>query len=106
MQLKSSNIHENLGVTRVYVTHDQSEALTVRLTRGGVRQRVKIQHDPAETLHEAPVTSFIAGFIGESKLLPAPPSSMICPGVRLAAAVSPACAVVPGRPADHAVHPP
>ena len=69
MQLEIKHIHENLGVTVVYVTHDQSEALTMS-DRVAVFDKGEIQQiDPAETLYEAPVNSFVAGFIGESNAI-------------------------------------
>ncbi|MDF0498871.1 ABC transporter ATP-binding protein [Bradyrhizobium yuanmingense] len=69
MQLEIKHIHKNLGVTLVYVTHDQSEALTMS-------DRIAVFHDgaiqqvaaPAE-LYERPQNSFVAQFIGESNRL-------------------------------------
>src|SRR6202022_2704837 len=57
-------LHERLGVTTVYVTHDQVEAMTlgnrVCVLRDGKLQQV----DTPQTLFEAPVNLFVAGFIG------------------------------------------
>ena len=57
-------LHERLGVTTVYVTHDQVEAMTlgdrVCVLRDGRLQQV----DTPQTLFEAPVNLFVAGFIG------------------------------------------
>jgi multiple sugar transport system ATP-binding protein len=57
-------LHERLGVTTVYVTHDQVEAMTlghrVCVLRDGQRQQV----DTPQYLFEAPVNLFVAGFIG------------------------------------------
>ncbi|MCE1170599.1 ABC transporter ATP-binding protein [Zoogloea sp.] len=66
MQIEIKHIHDNLGVTFVFVTHDQSEALTMS-DRIAVFDRGEIQQiDSAERLYEEPSNAFVAGFIGES----------------------------------------
>ncbi|CUA85535.1 spermidine/putrescine ABC transporter ATP-binding subunit [Gulbenkiania indica] len=69
MQLEIKHIHESLGVTVVYVTHDQSEALTmsdrVAVFKDGIIQQI----DAANVLYEAPANSFVANFIGENNTL-------------------------------------
>jgi putative spermidine/putrescine transport system ATP-binding protein len=69
MQLEIKHIHENLGLTVVYVTHDQQEALTmsdrVAVFNDGVIQQV----DVPDQLYEHPANSFVADFIGESNTL-------------------------------------
>ncbi|MET4806193.1 ABC transporter ATP-binding protein [Limibacillus sp. MBR-115] len=69
MQIEIKHLHENLGVTMVYVTHDQSEALTmsdrIAVFKDG---RIEQLSDPG-TLYEAPETAFAAQFIGESNRL-------------------------------------
>ncbi len=69
MQFEIKHIHDNLGVTVVYVTHDQSEALTMS-DRIAVFNDGKIQQlaDPA-TLYERPENSFVAQFIGENNTI-------------------------------------
>ncbi len=71
MQYEIKHLHENLGITVVYVTHDQSEALTmsdrVAVFNDGVIQQLA----PPDTLYEAPDNSFVAQFIGENNKLPA-----------------------------------
>ncbi len=66
MQYEIKHIHENLGVTVVYVTHDQSEALTmsdrVAVFDKGVIQQLASPQD----LYESPNSSFVAQFIGEN----------------------------------------
>ena len=70
MQYEIKRIHENLGMTIVYVTHDQSEALTmsnrIAVFHDGVIQQVS---DPV-TLYEKPKNSFVAQFIGENNTIP------------------------------------
>ena len=66
MQYEIKHIHENIGVTVVYVTHDQSEALTMS-SRIAVFNDGKVQQlSSPDKLYEEPVNSFVAGFIGEN----------------------------------------
>jgi putative spermidine/putrescine transport system ATP-binding protein len=69
MQYEIKHIHESLGVTVVYVTHDQSEALTmsnrIAVFDDGIIQQLA---DPV-TLYEKPKNSFVAQFIGENNKL-------------------------------------
>jgi putative spermidine/putrescine transport system ATP-binding protein len=69
MQLEIKRLHERLGVTIVYVTHDQSEALTMS-DRIAVFDNGRVQQlaDPIR-LYEEPANAFVAGFIGESNRL-------------------------------------
>ena len=64
MRAQLSRLHERLGVTTVYVTHDQVEAMTlgqrVAVMRGGVLQ----QCDTPEQLFDHPANLFVAAFIG------------------------------------------
>jgi putative spermidine/putrescine transport system ATP-binding protein len=69
MQFEIKHLHHQLGVTVVYVTHDQSEALTMS-DRVAVFNDGKIQQlDPPEHLYERPTNSFVAQFIGENNTL-------------------------------------
>ncbi|QHQ34153.1 ABC transporter ATP-binding protein [Algicella marina] len=69
MQFEIKHIHERLGVTVVYVTHDQSEALTMS-DRVAVFDDGRIQQlAPPEDLYERPENSFVAQFIGENNKL-------------------------------------
>ncbi|WP_018152308.1 ABC transporter ATP-binding protein [Leeia oryzae] len=66
MQMEIKHIHERLGVTVVYVTHDQSEALTMS-DRVAVFNNGDIQQiDAPRALYEEPTSSFVANFIGEN----------------------------------------
>ena len=66
MQYEIKHIHESIGVTVVYVTHDQSEALTMS-SRIAVFNDGKIQQlSTPDKLYEEPVNSFVAEFIGEN----------------------------------------
>lgn len=69
MQFEIKRIHERLGVTVVYVTHDQSEALTMS-DRVAVFEDGRIQQlATPEDLYERPENSFVAQFIGENNKL-------------------------------------
>jgi len=69
MQYEIKHIHENLGITVVYVTHDQSEALTMS-DRIAVFEDGRIQQlAPPEDLYERPENAFVAQFIGENNRL-------------------------------------
>ncbi len=66
MQYEIKHIHESIGVTVVYVTHDQGEALTMS-NRIAVFNDGKVQQlSSPDQLYEAPVNSFVAEFIGEN----------------------------------------
>ncbi|WP_282602178.1 ABC transporter ATP-binding protein [Paracoccus sp. PARArs4] len=69
MQFEIKQLHEDLGITVVYVTHDQGEALTMS-DRIAVFNDGRIQQlAPPAQLYEAPENSFVAGFIGENNAL-------------------------------------
>ncbi|HQR20898.1 MAG TPA: ABC transporter ATP-binding protein [Burkholderiaceae bacterium] len=71
MQLELRGLHERLGITMVYVTHDQSEAMTMS-DRVAVFQHGCIQQiDDPRTLYERPANLFVASFIGENNRLKA-----------------------------------
>jgi hypothetical protein len=66
MQYEIKHIHESIGVTVVYVTHDQTEALTMS-NRIAVFNDGKVQQlSSPDELYERPVNSFVAEFIGEN----------------------------------------
>ena len=69
MQYEIKHIHEQLGVTVVYVTHDQTEALTMS-NRIAVFNDGKVQQLAAPPdLYERPENAFVAAFIGENNKL-------------------------------------
>ncbi len=69
MQLELKRIQEEVGITFIYVTHDQDEAMTMS-NRIAVMRAGKIEQlgDPV-ALYEQPRTEFVAGFLGVSNLL-------------------------------------
>lgn len=65
MQLELKALHRSLGITFVYVTHDQSEALTMSDRVAVFDQGIIQQVSAADTLYESPCNSFVAGFVGD-----------------------------------------
>ncbi len=69
MLLELDTIHDQVGITFLYVTHDQGEAMSLSdriavMNRGNVEQL-----DTAAKIYEAPVSSFVAAFIGDTNFL-------------------------------------
>ncbi len=69
MQYEIKHIHDRLGVTIVYVTHDQSEALTMSNRIAVFNDGIVQQLSTPDELYERPVNSFVAQFIGENNKL-------------------------------------
>jgi len=69
MQYEIKHIHESLGVTIVYVTHDQTEALTMSDRVAVFNDGVIQQLSTPDMLYESPQNSFVAQFIGENNKL-------------------------------------
>jgi len=86
MQFEIKHLHDSLGITVVYVTHDQGEALTlsdrVAVFAAGELQQV----DTPQALYETPANRFVAGFVGDAVTL----------GGTLAAGGEPARVALPG----------
>jgi putative spermidine/putrescine transport system ATP-binding protein len=88
IQQELRDLHRRLGVTMLYVTHDQAEALylsdrIVVLEKGGIAQV-----GTPEALYGRPATAFVARFLGDCNLIAgelSPEGVTIAPGVRIAA---------------------
>jgi spermidine/putrescine transport system ATP-binding protein len=71
MQLELKQLQRRLGITFVFVTHDQEEALSMS-DRVVVMDAGRIQQiGPPRSIYETPANLFVAGFVGEINLLPA-----------------------------------
>jgi len=70
MQIELKHLHQQLGVTTVYVTHDQREALTMSDRIAVINHGKLAQVDTPNTIYNKPANSFVADFIGESTMLP------------------------------------
>jgi spermidine/putrescine transport system ATP-binding protein len=69
MQLELKRIQQEVGITFIYVTHDQEEAMTMSNRLAVMRLgRIEQLGDP-ETVYENPATEFVAGFLGASNML-------------------------------------
>ena len=66
MQIELDEIHDRVGITFLYVTHDQGEAMGLADRIAVMRNGVVEQIDPPATIYEAPRTSFVAAFIGDT----------------------------------------
>jgi spermidine/putrescine transport system ATP-binding protein len=86
LQVELKGIQRDVGITFVYVTHDQEEALTMSDRIAVMNRGVIEQVDDPENVYERPRTTFVAGFIGVSNLMPA---EIVSPGeLRLDAGVT------------------
>jgi spermidine/putrescine transport system ATP-binding protein len=70
LQVELKRIQRDVGITFVYVTHDQEEALTMSDRIAVMNRGVIEQVGGPETIYERPRTTFVAGFIGVSNLMP------------------------------------
>jgi putative spermidine/putrescine transport system ATP-binding protein len=70
MQYELKRLHRELGVTMVYVTHDQSEALTLSDRIAVFHEGIIQQLDTPTKIYQEPANAFVAGFIGENNALP------------------------------------
>src|ERR687885_681903 len=70
MQLELKKMQRQLGITFIYVTHDQEEALTMSDRIAVMNRGVVEQVDAPDVVYERPRTTFVAGFIGVSTLMP------------------------------------
>jgi putative spermidine/putrescine transport system ATP-binding protein len=69
MQFELRRLHGELGITVVFVTHDQEEALTLSDRVALMNHGTIVQIGSAEDLYERPASRFVAEFIGESNVL-------------------------------------
>ncbi|GHD53220.1 ABC transporter ATP-binding protein [Streptomyces galbus] len=69
MQLELKRIQREVGITFIYVTHDQAEALTMSDRIAVMNNGLVEQVAPPREVYERPATAFVAGFIGTSNLI-------------------------------------
>ena len=82
MQFELKDIQSNVGITFIYVTHDQEEALTMSDRIGVMNEGKLVQVGNSEDIYESPSELFVASFVGEMNFVPA---EVVEPGsVRLA----------------------
>jgi spermidine/putrescine transport system ATP-binding protein len=68
MLIELDRIHDEIGITFIYVTHDQQEALSVSDRIAVMNQGEILQTDTPHEIYESPATNFVARFIGETNL--------------------------------------
>jgi spermidine/putrescine transport system ATP-binding protein len=87
MQVELKNLQRTLGITFVFVTHDQEEAMTMS-DRVAVMNGGKVEQcDAASVVFEYPATEFVAGFVGAANFFSATASESLADGhVRVTAA--------------------
>ena len=69
MQIELRQLHDKLGMTTIYVTHDQREALTMSDRIAVINHGRVMQLDAPQVIYERPANRFVAEFIGESAFL-------------------------------------
>jgi len=69
MQVETKKLQRRLGITFVFVTHDQEEALTMSNVVGVINKGRVEQMGNSQDIYERPATRFVAGFIGEANIL-------------------------------------
>ncbi len=69
MQVETKNLQHRLGITFIFVTHDQEEALTMSNSIGVINAGKIEQMGDSQAIYERPATKFVAGFIGEANIL-------------------------------------
>jgi putative spermidine/putrescine transport system ATP-binding protein len=71
MQIELKSIQRDVGITFIYVTHDQEEALNMSDRLAVFNRGTVEQVGPPQEVYEAPRTAFVAGFVGVSNVVPA-----------------------------------
>ena len=69
MELELKSMQQQLGITFIYVTHDQEEALTMSDTIVVMNSGRILQIGPPKTIYDEPKNAFVARFIGESNII-------------------------------------
>ncbi len=72
MQVELRRIQREVGITTIFVTHDQEEALSLSDRIGILRDGRLVQEGPPRALYERPATAFAATFLGEANLFAGP----------------------------------
>jgi len=113
MQLELKTLQREVGITFVYVTHDQEEALTMSDRIAVMSQGVALQVGPPSEIYEQPTSKFVANFIGETNFLEgtlaAPVDGAaqvaIADGLTIAAATMADPSVAPGQKVTVVIRP-
>ena len=68
MRIEIAKLHQNLSATMIYVTHDQTEAMTLGTRIVVMKDGVIQQVDTPTNLYNSPINLFVAGFIGSPQM--------------------------------------
>jgi iron(III) transport system ATP-binding protein len=96
MRQEIRRLCKETGITTVYVTHDQEEALSMADRMAVLKDGLMQQVGPPQSLYHKPDTRFVAEFLGETNLLPASVIGREGDLVRLDTAIGEVMAAVPG----------
>jgi putative spermidine/putrescine transport system ATP-binding protein len=77
LQVELKDLHRRVGLTFIYVTHDQEEALSMSDGIAILRDGRLVQQGSPEELYERPATKFVADFLGKSNFLPGPAGALL-----------------------------
>ena len=69
MQIELKRIQREIGITTIFVTHDQEEALTMSDRIGILRDGRLVQEGPPEEIYDSPQSEFAATFLGDANIL-------------------------------------
>jgi putative spermidine/putrescine transport system ATP-binding protein len=97
MQIEIKQIHRSVGTTMVYVTHDQSEAMTMSDLVVVMHHSRIAQVGTPRSLYEEPASLFVADFLGDSNLLPGKVVSLADGHARVETADGRIIRAVPGK---------
>ncbi|HOX32137.1 MAG TPA: ABC transporter ATP-binding protein [Spirochaetales bacterium] len=70
MRFEIAAIHDRLGITTMYVTHDQTEAMVISDRIVIMRKGLVMQDGPPEEIYRRPANKFVAGFMGTTSFVP------------------------------------
>ncbi|HYJ17385.1 MAG TPA: ABC transporter ATP-binding protein [Candidatus Limnocylindria bacterium] len=70
MRLELLKLQRDLGLTTIYVTHDQGEALAMSTKIAVINHGQVVQVGPPRAIYEQPIDNFVAAFVGQANLLP------------------------------------
>lgn len=103
MQIELKRIQREVGITFVFVTHDQGEALTMSDRIAVMSEGVVEQIGSSVDIYSRPESLFVAGFIGSANLLPGTIASTDASGTRVDMVGGAQIVVPPGNSASHVV---
>jgi spermidine/putrescine transport system ATP-binding protein len=111
MQTELKQIQSEVGITFIYVTHDQEEALVMSDRIGVMNDGFLLQTGPPHEIYDAPLTRFVADFIGDTNFVPCQVTAVwpdhvdVVIGEALVLPATTSADLVPGQQATLAIRP-